>query len=208
MALFAGFERTWPRPRVPCVECSGELVLRWGTKRRPHFSHINKSGCGGGEGTIHKLAKEGIAGVLSRGGSLECLWDCPTCHQRHSRVLKLLTGEKAVVEVKVDNGWVDVAILTRTGEVRCAVEVMDSHRTEERPCEWMEVSAHDCLKQLTQDTRHMTLGCMRNRVASSQDKCWSSLCDHMGYKRDGEWTLKQSKIVPSTIWNWFIKVRR
>ena len=208
MALFAGFERTWPRPRVPCVECSGELVLKWGEHRRPHFSHINKSGCGGGEGTMHRLAKEGLAGVLTLGGSLEFIWSCPTCHQLHTKIIILQPGEQAVVECQVPNGWADVAVVAATGEVRFIIEVMDTHQTEVRDGEWVEVCAQDCLKQMNQETHSMSLRCKRPRVASSEDKCWMALQDRMGYKENGEWTLKQTKLVSSAIWNWFIKVRR
>lgn len=146
--------------------------------------------------------------MLTLGGSLEFMWSCPTCHQLHSKILVLQTGEQAVVECQVANGWADVAVVASTGEVRFIIEIMDTHQTEVRDGEWVEVSAHDCLKQMSQETRSMTLRCMRPRVASSDDKCWVGLQERMGYKENGEWTLKQTKLVSSAIWNWFIKVRR
>ena len=38
------FERTWPRPKVACVDCGELMVLRWGEERRPHFAHLDPSG--------------------------------------------------------------------------------------------------------------------------------------------------------------------
>ena len=52
----------WPRPRIPCPICGDEMVLKWGSKRRPHFSHLPKKlgatrKCsGGGEDLKHNLA--------------------------------------------------------------------------------------------------------------------------------------------------------
>jgi len=176
--------------------------------RRPHMAHVNKSACRGGESTIHRLAKEGVAGVLTRGGSLEFLWNCPTCLQRHSRILCLQQGESAVVEGQVSNGRADVAVMNTRGAVRFVVEVANTHTTQSREEEWVEVSARECLKQVTKDTRHMTLWCLRERIPKHSDKCWVSLCDHMGYKEDDQWTLKQKKLVCSVIWKWFIRVGR
>ena len=39
---FLGFTRDYPRPRINCTECNNELVLKWGNKKIPHFSHFNK----------------------------------------------------------------------------------------------------------------------------------------------------------------------
>ncbi len=59
---FAGARDEWPRPRIPCPDCGDEMVLRWGSKLRPHFAHLPKRGAqrkcsgGGGEGLKHKWA--------------------------------------------------------------------------------------------------------------------------------------------------------
>ena len=41
---FAGARGEWPRPRIPCPTCGDEMVLKWGDKRRPYFSHLPKWG--------------------------------------------------------------------------------------------------------------------------------------------------------------------
>jgi competence CoiA-like predicted nuclease len=55
MELFAGFKRTLPRARIPCIDCGGQLVLKWGDVRRPHFAHLSKTECNGAESTTHLL---------------------------------------------------------------------------------------------------------------------------------------------------------
>lgn len=69
MVKFAGFERSWPRPRIKCNDCQQPLVLKWGDKNRPYFSHIgntSRSACKSvGEGLFHIIAKQLIFELLN-----------------------------------------------------------------------------------------------------------------------------------------------
>ena len=73
---FCGLLRDWPRPRKPCPDagCGGDLVLKWGDVRRPHFAHVGLShqarGCSGGESLMHLTAKEALSRYLAEGGKL------------------------------------------------------------------------------------------------------------------------------------------
>ena len=68
------------------------MVLKWGSKRRPHFSHLPKKlgatrKCsGGGEDLKHNLAKEGLAQYLSQLGPLRFFSHCQLCAANGSGV--------------------------------------------------------------------------------------------------------------------------
>lgn len=63
--------RLYPRPRSICEECKGDIVLRWGPLKRPHWEHMTKSNCSTsspGESATHKLAKEYLINFLTNSG--------------------------------------------------------------------------------------------------------------------------------------------
>ena len=68
LKLYAQMKNQWPRPRWPCECCGGELQLCWGDVVRPYLRHVAGSNCaGGGEGVLHRLAKDGLADHLETG---------------------------------------------------------------------------------------------------------------------------------------------
>ena len=82
---FAGARHIRPRPRIPCPGgCGGELQLVWGDFLGPYVRHVkNASGrvncTSGGEGDLHKWAKEELADYLSDKTMLHFFSRCTSC---------------------------------------------------------------------------------------------------------------------------------
>ena len=153
LKLYAQMKNQWPRPRWPCDCCGGELQLCWGDVVRPYLRHVIGSNCaGGGEGVLHRLAKDGLADYLETGERVTFTdgRHCSDCNELYTRTAWLSAGMSVQVEYGLpDGGRADIALLSAAGEVEVVIEIMDSHATQSpRPEPWYEVSANAVFKLL------------------------------------------------------------
>jgi predicted RNA-binding Zn-ribbon protein involved in translation (DUF1610 family) len=120
--------------KYSCPGCGDTLILRKGEIKRPHFSHKASDTCSQ-ETIIHKLAKSLIAQTINawkeiKGNSPEIKRKCPDCEMFTIQTLPDKV-ESAVLEKKLDNGYVvDVAILSGD-KILAAVEVRVFHAVDE-----------------------------------------------------------------------------
>lgn len=137
--------------RYRCPACRTPLVLRAGTRKRPHFAHAAHTACDP-EGLLHLTAKMLIVQVIREwkagtGPQPLVVRGCARCTKEQHEPLPSRI-ERALPEYVVDGGWrLDVALME--GEiVIAAVEVFDTHKVGEEkarslgvPC--AELSAQD-----------------------------------------------------------------
>ena len=181
LKLYAQMKNQWPRPRWPCECCGGEVLLCWGDVRQPYLRHVIGSDCaGGGEGALHRLAKEGLADYLETGERVTFTDGrrCSGCNELYTRAEQISTGGSVQVEYGLpDGGRADIALLSAAGEVEAVIEIMDSHATESaRPEPWYEVSASTVFKLLNA-TATANLG--RNRMIMEKATLPPLLCEKM-----------------------------
>ena len=151
-------ERTTPRPRCICEDCKAPLVLKWGDKRRMHWSHIGDKGLctnsSPGETETHRLAKTMLVKFLNRGGMILFLNECEQC--ANETILKM--PECATMfeeEFKSYNNDVnqkcvfDVAALTKDNTLCFGIEIWNTHKTTNveprNNVPWFEIKAVDVL---------------------------------------------------------------
>ncbi len=132
-----------------CPGCDARLVLRKGTKMRPHFAHKATTSCSG-ESALHAAAKLLVAQTIAAGLFPEFELSCPDC--RGSFVVPFPKNRTLLpsVEHRLDNGRVLDVALTAGGEIALAVEVFKtSSVSEEKAAElsmpWIEVEASEIL---------------------------------------------------------------
>ena len=181
LKLYAQMKNQWPRPRWPCECCCGEVLLCWGDVRQPYLRHVIGSDCaGGGEGALHRLAKEGLADYLETGECVTFTDDrrCSGCNELYTRAEQISAGGSVQVEYGLpDGGRADIALLSAAGEVEAVIEIMDSHATQSaRPEPWYEVSASTVFKLLNA-TATANLG--RNRIFMEKATLPPLLCEKM-----------------------------
>ena len=181
LKLYAQMKNQWPRPRWPCECCGGEVLLCWGDVRQPYLRHVIGSDCaGGGEGALHRLAKEGLADYLETGERVTFTDDrrCSGCNELYTRAEQISAGGSVQVEYGLpDGGRADIALLSAAGEVEAVIEIMDSHATQSaRPEPWYEVSASTVFKLLNA-TATANLG--RNRMIMEKATLPPLLCEKM-----------------------------
>ena len=157
LRLYQQMKGQWPRPTFPCSCCGGKLRLHWGDVRRPYLRHVSLNDCaGGGEGAVHRLAKEGLATYLDGGGRVSIADGlfCCRCREPHSSAELVCAGGSVRIEhTLADGGRADIAIVDAEGEIKAVIEIMDSHATNSpRPEPWYEVRAHDVFNLLNAST--------------------------------------------------------
>ena len=207
---FAGARGEWPRPRIPCPTCGDEMVLKWGSKRRPHFSHLPKKlgatrKCsGGGEDLKHNLAKEGLAQYLRQLGPLRFFSHCQLCAAKWEPGSVWPRQRTVETEHRLPNGGVaDIAVWVRN-ETKVVIEVFNTHRTatidsesaRSRPEPWYEVRVDDVLRMLHSTQYYGELECVRpDRVCGK--------CERSQRDRDtlGNWTVRFGKKHKGTTFN-------
>ena len=151
--------KSYPRPRDKCDDCQGEIVLKWGPKRQPHWAHINKGECKSssfGESATHKLAKKKIIEFLQGGGILYAKRSCNKCKQvKQVEEIKTQTASTFKEEFKDTSCIWDVAAINSKDEIIYGIEVLKTHKTTNlSPREnvpWFEFLADDILRELDVD---------------------------------------------------------
>ena len=174
---------TWPRPRVPCSTCGQELGLVWGDERGPYLRHLrNATGCtGGGEGDLHKWAKEDLADYLRNKTMLHFVSRCTSCETK--LYLPSVPVNERIVDTEYQlpsGGRADVAVCVGN-ETKVVIEVLSTNPTDSarfpRPEPWYEVGAKAVLRMLKSNQSHGELECVRpDRVCHN--------CERSQKKRD------------------------
>lgn len=195
---FCSLLRDWPRPRKPCpdVGCGGDLVLKWGNVRRPHFAHVGSShrgrGCSGGESLMHLTAKEAVSRHLSSGGKFLAHISCATCMRLYTHTLELQAGEEVQMEFILPSGTADIGVF-RPGntEPRFVVEIHFTNRTAlaRRSCTpWFEFEAEEVLSEIGKCEwgavpKSVDLRCVRQDRKCTHPKCYTlqALAQNLGY---------------------------
>ena len=164
---FADAPNTYPRPRAPCSTCGGELVYCWGDERGPYLRHLrNATGCtGGGEGDLHKWAKEDLADYLRNKTMLHFVSRCTSC-KANMYLPSVPVGERIVeTEYQLPSGGrADIAVCVGN-EPKVIIEVLNTNPTDSarfpRPEPWYEVEAKAVLRMLKSNQSHGELECVR-----------------------------------------------
>ena len=202
---FAGARGEWPRPRIPCPTCGDEMVLKWGNKRRPYFSHLPKWGAqrkcsgGGGEGIKHKWAKDGLAHYLNQSTKLQFFSHCQHCEAKFELGSVPVRPHERTVETEhrlPTGGIADVAVCAGN-ETKVVIEVYSTHRTatidsestRSRPEPWYEVRVDDVLRMLHSTQYYGEIECVR------LDHRMCPKCKGLQKKRGqlGNWNLTTGK---------------
>ena len=199
---FADVPNTYPRPRAPCSTCGGELVYCFGDERGPYLRHLrNATGCtGGGEGYLHKWAKEDLADYLRDKTMLHFDSRCKSCDAK-LYLPSVPVGERIVeTEYQLPSGGrADIAVCV-SNETKLVIEVLSTNPTDSarfpRPEPWYEVEAKAVLRMLKLNQSSGELECVRpDRVCRK--------CERSQRDRDtlGNWTVRFGKKHKGTTFN-------
>lgn len=151
-------------PRVlKCPSCMTEVIPRVnGTIRVAHFAHKSSHQCRGGEGMIHKAAKETIASNIQ---DYTFVNTCNVCNDVKNHVFQNNTCR---VEMIMGKFFIDVGIMDSSGDKCGAVEIYDTHAIGDLKSSYLtkklndrvfEVRARDVLSGGL--TLHSNLKCSR-----------------------------------------------
>lgn len=189
---FMGFSKTWPRPRIKCQDCNNEIVLKWGEKKRPHFSHFssgNKKRCySKGESAEHRVSKIILAELIQLGCLIRIHGKCKTCGSPKLREIKIEKNDKVEVEYKYNNEISDICIL-RNNEIYIIIEVYYKHHIRNRTGikRWYELQANEILVNIgnndINNIQVLNLTCIREREDCKGQECISmlDLCEKLQY---------------------------
>ena len=139
-----------------CPNCNAELSLRIskipkGEKyhRRNHFAHKNNSDNHCSESFLHKLFKEKcieyISNKIKQKEPIYFNWRCDKCNEKHNGNLL----KKAVhVYSEYDLGICkpDIALLDKNGKVIIVIEIVVTHKPEEKVMQYYEENKIACLQ--------------------------------------------------------------
>lgn len=118
-----------------CPSCETELVLRKGSKKRPHFAHKKVTENCTPETALHFgfkiLLAQRIQKSIDSAESLPFLWNCNFCSGKHEGDL---VKKATQVKVEYDLGICqpDIALVDSSNSVVAAIEVVVSHSPEEK----------------------------------------------------------------------------
>lgn len=143
----------WPeeaqkQTNYTCPECLDTIRLRGGPKVRLHFYHIKPGDCTG-EGALHAAAKFSLARRIARGRSVSFPYVCSYCgHDARYGLPRRVASAKT--EARLGDYRVDIGLLSEEEGIIAAIEILDSHRVDERKgadlgVPWAEVKAADVL---------------------------------------------------------------
>lgn len=110
-----------PRP-LKCPSCLTGVIPRVSGKIRvAHFAHVSSLKCQGGEGMVHKAAKEMIASSIQKYTFVNT---CGSCDGVKRQVFE---NVECSVETIMGNYIVDVGITDSSGEKYGAIEIHNTH---------------------------------------------------------------------------------
>ena len=189
---------TYPRPRAPCSTCGGELVYCFGDERGPYLRHLrNATGCtGGGEGDLHKWAKEDLADYLRNKTMLHFVSRCKSCDANVNHPSVPVKDRRVKTEYQLPSGGrADIAVCVGN-EPKVIIEVLNTNPTDNerfpRPEPWYEVDAKAVLRMLKLNQSSAELECVRPD-GPDRGKCYK--CKRVQKERDrrGKWKLRGTK---------------
>lgn len=122
-----------------CPACKQPLLFRKGLKKRPHFAHkVFTPNCTP-ESALHysfkTLLYHKIKEHLNLGLALPIQWSCSKCHELHTGNL-LKKAVEVRLEYNLGNCRPDIALLDRNGYVIAVIEVVVTHRPEEKTLDY------------------------------------------------------------------------
>ncbi len=142
-----------------CADCDKRVILRQGNIRVHHFAHYSETNTCSyydhpNEAQIHKDAKLLLQKLMNDKRLLGFHWECDLCGYFHAfqgePSFTYKEGDKAILEYRDKEGkWIADVALVNNGEVRCIVEVKNTHSTTtKRPEPWYEVDAAKFIKAI------------------------------------------------------------
>lgn len=157
-----------------CPVCKTDADLKKGTIKAHHFAHRVKKSCSyferPGESDLHKAAKEEIRNRYEGGAQFKVVRNCSSC-RCPSNILdtSLLNGKRrATKEDSYDPTnkrlHSDVS-LYHDDTLTCIVEILNTHKTEQRPEPWVEINAVDVI-QNTDISDNITFYCKRSYICN------------------------------------------
>ena len=200
---FADARYLRPRPRIPCPEgCGRELQLVWGDQVGPYVRHVPNASIrvnctAGGEGDLHKWAKEDLADYLSDTTMLHFASRCKSCDAKVN--LGSVPVKKRIVKTEYqlpNGGRADIAVCVGN-ETKVVIEVLSTNPTSTaRPEPWYEVEAKAVLRVLKLNQSSGELECVR---PDGPDRGVCRKCERLQQVRDtrlekqGNWTARFGK---------------
>jgi len=153
-----------------CPVCTTDADLRKGDINVHHFAHRTKKSCSyferPGESDLHKAAKEEIKNRYEAGLDFEVVKLCDSCRSCSNKIIDTSTikgARKAITEDPFDTTnkrlHADVGLYIDE-QLTCIVEIVHTHKTEQRPEPWVELRAVDVLKSV--GSRGARLYCNRD----------------------------------------------
>jgi len=136
-----------------CPGCSAPVVLRRGTRKRPHFAHRGGDTCSP-ESALHRAAKGFVLQIISDwragAGPRPCIArPCPR-YPCDGGVTQDLPEDitHAEEEVRLADGSVADVVLFRGSEPSAAIEILVTHevgreKAQRLPLPWVEIQAED-----------------------------------------------------------------
>ena len=127
-----------PRP-LKCPSCRTGVIPRVNGKIViPHFAHVSSTQCRGGEGFVHKVAKETIASCIQ---NYTFVNTCTSCGSVKSH--KFDNDKKCGVEVMMGNFIVDVGVMTSSDEKYGAIEIHHTNAIDDIKSSYLSKKLND-----------------------------------------------------------------
>ena len=169
--------KSYPRPSILCDSCQREVILCWGEKHpTPYFRHKGKrepSLCsGGGEGALHRLAKEQLCDYLNHGGLVKYRELCKKCG--NTVILNIPSSLEWKLEVTYRSIRFDIAAMNGDS-LLMGIEIHSTHRAENTEIrdeiKWIEVNCNEVLKGLVDTPEVLLLQNIRTIYGCQEPKC-------------------------------------
>lgn len=124
-----------------CPICQGEMILRQGRQRKPHFAHKALTENCTPESALHygfkRLLTEKIEEHIASQQPLQISWSCRYCLEEH--VGNLVKKTKRVeMEYNLGSCQPDIALLDNHNRVIAVIEVVVTHYPEEQALNYYE----------------------------------------------------------------------
>ncbi|MGV8120688.1 MAG: competence protein CoiA family protein [Candidatus Xenobiia bacterium LiM19] len=116
-----------------CPDCGGELLLRKGAKKRPHFAHkAIPTNCDflHNETESHLKAKIKVAKVINESLNIELLRKCRLCGHNYPQSLPVKDYHSSLEYILPSGHRADVAILNNNGKLTAVIEIFETHEVD------------------------------------------------------------------------------
>jgi len=132
-----------------CPNCNRRVIRsKNGISGKLFFCHFERLECyyyeqyGGGESMIHRSGQVFMAWVLSNYKNITFDREpiLKSCKCKNFVSYDYEEGDKVYQNYKIANGEVDIIILDKDEKIKLLVEIYHTHKTENRPEPWVEIS--------------------------------------------------------------------